>query len=227
MIRAAIYARVSTADQHTENQVQELRRYCEARGWAVVAECVDHGVSGAAQSRPALDTMLRDAKRRKFDAVVVWSLDRPGQEPEAPDHAAGRLSGSRHQLHFVARGSGLDDASRTPSGATTGHDLRVRAGTDRGTGACRHGAGEGVRNARTTARRGIRDRCRPDGRRTPVGSSGGSAVGRVEVPGREPPQGVQQGRVDARQNGPRFGPFQGCVPRVSTEYLVDALAVEC
>jgi DNA invertase Pin-like site-specific DNA recombinase len=79
VIRAAIYARVSTADQHASNQVQELRRYCEARGWAVVAEHVDNGVSGAAESRPALDTLRTGAKRRQFDAVVIWSLDRLGR----------------------------------------------------------------------------------------------------------------------------------------------------
>jgi DNA invertase Pin-like site-specific DNA recombinase len=79
VIRAAMYARVSTVEQHSENQIQELRRYCDARGWAVVAEHVDNGVSGAAQSRPALDALRLGAKRRQFDAVVVWSLDRLGR----------------------------------------------------------------------------------------------------------------------------------------------------
>lgn len=79
MIRVATYVRVSTADQHVENQAQELRRYVEARGWTVWREYSDSGVSGAAQSRPALDELLRDAKRRRFDAVIVWSLDRLGR----------------------------------------------------------------------------------------------------------------------------------------------------
>ena len=70
MIRAATYQRVSTADQHVENQSQELRRYVEARGWILSREYADSGVSGAAQSRPALDELLRDAKRRKFDAEM-------------------------------------------------------------------------------------------------------------------------------------------------------------
>lgn len=77
-MRAAIYARVSTFDQDPENQLQELRRYAAARNWAA-AEYVDHGVSGARDSRPALNELLRDAKRRKVDVVVCWRLDRMGR----------------------------------------------------------------------------------------------------------------------------------------------------
>lgn len=76
--RAALYARVSTFDQEPENQLQELRRYCEARGWTV-KEFVDRGVSGSKDSRPALDALVKDAKRRKFDVLVVWRLDRLGR----------------------------------------------------------------------------------------------------------------------------------------------------
>src|SRR5947208_10577674 len=77
-MRAAIYARVSTFDQEPENQLQELRRYVEARGWTAV-EYVDRGVSGAKDRRHALDQLLADAKRRKFDVVVCWRLDRLGR----------------------------------------------------------------------------------------------------------------------------------------------------
>jgi DNA invertase Pin-like site-specific DNA recombinase len=76
--RAALYARVSTADQTTENQLLELRRYAEARGWAP-AEYVDEAVSGSRERRPALDAVLLDAKRRRFDVLVVWRLDRLGR----------------------------------------------------------------------------------------------------------------------------------------------------
>ncbi len=65
----AIYARVSTNDQHVENQLQELRQYVGRRGWTAV-EYVDEGVSGAKERRPALDEMLRAAKRRKFDVLL-------------------------------------------------------------------------------------------------------------------------------------------------------------
>src|SRR5215467_5920311 len=74
-MRAAIYARVSTFDQEPENQLQELRRCTEARGWSA-SEFVDRGVSGAKDRRPALDQMIVDAKRRKFDIVVCWRLSR-------------------------------------------------------------------------------------------------------------------------------------------------------
>jgi DNA invertase Pin-like site-specific DNA recombinase len=77
-MNVAIYARVSTLDQEPENQLQELRRYTQARGWSAV-EYVDRGVSGAKDRRPALDQMLAAAKRRKFDVLVCWRLDRLGR----------------------------------------------------------------------------------------------------------------------------------------------------
>jgi DNA invertase Pin-like site-specific DNA recombinase len=77
-MRAAIYARVSTLDQEPENQLAELRRYIEARGWQAI-EYVDRGVSGAKDKRPALDRLVADARRRRFDVLVVWRLDRLGR----------------------------------------------------------------------------------------------------------------------------------------------------
>jgi DNA invertase Pin-like site-specific DNA recombinase len=74
----AIYARVSTLDQEPENQLQELRRYVEARGWSG-QEYVDRGVSGTKDRRPALDQLVADAKRRRFDILVCWRLDRLGR----------------------------------------------------------------------------------------------------------------------------------------------------
>ena len=76
--RAAIYARVSTLDQEPENQLAELRQYVTARGWTAV-EYVDRGVSGAKERRPALDRLIRDARRRRFDVLVCWRLDRLGR----------------------------------------------------------------------------------------------------------------------------------------------------
>jgi DNA invertase Pin-like site-specific DNA recombinase len=77
-VRAAIYARVSTLDQEPENQLQELRRYVQARGWTAV-EYVDWGVSGAKDRRAALDTLVKDARRRRFDVLICWRLDRLGR----------------------------------------------------------------------------------------------------------------------------------------------------
>ena len=78
-MKCAVYARLSTSDQTCETQLLELRRYVEARGWATREEYVDAGVSGARESRPALDRLVKDAKRRRFDVVVVWRLDRLGR----------------------------------------------------------------------------------------------------------------------------------------------------
>src|ERR1039458_7988185 len=76
MKRAALYMRVSTVDQHPENQLNELRDFAALRGFKVAEEYTDHGISGAKARRPALDRMLKDAHRRKFDVVVVWACDR-------------------------------------------------------------------------------------------------------------------------------------------------------
>lgn len=74
--RVGIYCRVSTKEQTTQNQLLDLRRYCEARGWRVVEECVDNGVSGSKGERPALSQVLELARKRKIDILVIWRLDR-------------------------------------------------------------------------------------------------------------------------------------------------------
>ena len=75
-MKTAIYARVSTTDQHCETQLRELRLYCKARGWKKPLEYVDAGVSGSKASRPALDKLMRDAADRQFECVLVWKMDR-------------------------------------------------------------------------------------------------------------------------------------------------------
>jgi len=78
-MRLALYARVSTADQDCTLQLRELRQYAAARGWPIAAEYVDTGWSGAKASRPELDRLMAAARKREFDAVVVWKLDRWGR----------------------------------------------------------------------------------------------------------------------------------------------------
>jgi predicted site-specific integrase-resolvase len=74
MKRAAIYARVSTHDgQDPEMQLKELREYCARRGWEIVREYVDKGISGAKEHRPSLDALLADCHKRAVDAVVCMS----------------------------------------------------------------------------------------------------------------------------------------------------------
>lgn len=74
--RVALYARVSTAEQHVEPQLHALRQYAAARGLEVAEEYVDHGQSGAKDRRPALDRLMTDARRRRFDLLAVVKLDR-------------------------------------------------------------------------------------------------------------------------------------------------------
>jgi DNA invertase Pin-like site-specific DNA recombinase len=79
--RAAIYVRVSTDKQTVENQVAALRQIAERRGWQIVEEYHDAGISGAKgrDKRLGLDQMLKDAHRRRFDVVMAWAIDRLGR----------------------------------------------------------------------------------------------------------------------------------------------------
>lgn len=77
--RAALYARVSTDEQDPGLQVADLRRLAEHRGWRVVDEYVDRGISGTKESRPGLDRLMADARAGKLDLVAVWKLDRLGR----------------------------------------------------------------------------------------------------------------------------------------------------
>src|ERR1700687_232524 len=80
-MRTALYARVSTSDkgQDPEMQLRELREHCQRRGWEIVGEYVDVGVSGSKDSRPELNKLVADAKRRKVGAILVLELDRFGR----------------------------------------------------------------------------------------------------------------------------------------------------
>jgi DNA invertase Pin-like site-specific DNA recombinase len=79
--RVALYLRVSTDGQTTENQRLELERVAQQRGWAIAAQFVDHGISGAKgrDKRPGLDALLKAATRGQFDIVAAWSVDRLGR----------------------------------------------------------------------------------------------------------------------------------------------------
>ena len=80
-MRVALYSRVSTAQQTTENQRLELERVAAARGWNIVQTFTDEGISGSKgrDERPGLDALLKAASRRQFDLIAVWSIDRLGR----------------------------------------------------------------------------------------------------------------------------------------------------
>ena len=71
-----MYVRVSTTDQSVEMQRSDLRTYCTHRGFTIYREYCDHGISGTKERRPELDALVADARKRKFDAVLVWRFDR-------------------------------------------------------------------------------------------------------------------------------------------------------
>jgi len=73
--RAVLYMRVSTVDQHPETQLHDLRGLAAQRGFEIVAEFTDT-ISGAKAKRPGLNQLLADARRGKFDVVLVWAFDR-------------------------------------------------------------------------------------------------------------------------------------------------------
>jgi DNA invertase Pin-like site-specific DNA recombinase len=79
--RVGIYLRVSTADQTVENQRQDLKRVAEQRGWQIVGEYVDHGISGSKgrDKRPEFNRLAKDAAQGKIDIVAAWSIDRVGR----------------------------------------------------------------------------------------------------------------------------------------------------
>jgi DNA invertase Pin-like site-specific DNA recombinase len=114
--RAAIYARVSTDGQTTDNQLHELRAVAERGGWTVAAEYVDNGVSGAKgrDQRPQFDALIKAGVRREFDVVMAWSVDRLGRSLQ---HLVGFLD----ELHAAGidlylHQQGID--TTTPAGKT-------------------------------------------------------------------------------------------------------------
>jgi DNA invertase Pin-like site-specific DNA recombinase len=112
--RVAIYARVSTSNGHQdpEMQLRELREYAERRGWTIAGEYTDHGVSGSKESRPELNRLMADAYRRRFDAILVWKIDRFGRSLKHLVNALADLV--VYGVAFVSLRDNLDLS--TPSG---------------------------------------------------------------------------------------------------------------
>ena len=114
MKNVALYARVSTTDQTTENQLIELREVARRNGWSVSREFIDHGVSGAkaAQDRPSMANLMKAVARREIDGVLVWDVSRLGRSLQDLVSILNEIRSKSIDLYIHKQG--LDTS--TPSG---------------------------------------------------------------------------------------------------------------
>jgi DNA invertase Pin-like site-specific DNA recombinase len=125
-MRTVLYVRISTSEQNSSLQQDELRAYCDRRSLTVVAEYEDT-MSGAKDSRPALQRLLADARARKFDAVAVWKIDRFGRSLR---HLVNTLADLEALgIAFISLRDSLDFT--TPSGKLQFHVLAAVAEFER------------------------------------------------------------------------------------------------
>ena len=106
MKRAALYVRVSSLDQHPETQLHDLRQFAAQRGFQIVQEYVDHGFCGARARRPELDRMMEDARRHKFDVLMVWACDRLARSTKHLLQTLDELSG--FGIQFLSQREAID-----------------------------------------------------------------------------------------------------------------------
>ncbi len=113
MKKVAIYARVSTDKQTCENQLIELRAVAERCGYTIVQEFVDSGISGAKgrADRPALDAMMKASNQRKFDMILVWSIDRLGRSLQNLVELLNDLQSMKVDLMFLQQGMDTSTSS--------------------------------------------------------------------------------------------------------------------
>ena len=127
-MKAAIYARVSTTDQTNAIQTRELKEYVERRGWTL-ADVYQDQMSGARASRPGLDRLMAEARRRRFDAVVVWKLNRFGRS--LVHCVSGIQELASLGIRFIATSQGLDTDEANPASKLLMHILAAVAQFER------------------------------------------------------------------------------------------------
>ena len=110
----AIYGRVSTPDQSVSLQVSELTAWATRMGWTIGDTYLDEGVSGKRDQRPGLDRLMEDARMRRFDAVLVWKLDRFGRSVSQLVNNIQMLDG--YGVRFITITEGIDTDKNNPLG---------------------------------------------------------------------------------------------------------------
>jgi putative DNA-invertase from lambdoid prophage Rac len=111
-MRAAIYARVSTNDQNCDMQLTELREYLRRNEWENAGEYVERASGKAGAKRPQQQKLLRDARLKAFDAVVVWKIDRFGRS--VGDFVQNLMTLDRAGVRFIAPSQGIDTDHKNP-----------------------------------------------------------------------------------------------------------------
>jgi DNA invertase Pin-like site-specific DNA recombinase len=145
--RVGVYCRVSTDGQSVDLQVNDLREYAAKREWQLIEEYLDVGVSGAKESRPALNRMMLDARQRKFDILLVWKIDRFGRSLKHLVNSLAELENLG--IAFVSFRDSLDLSS--PAGRLMAQLLGAISEFERSLITERVRAG--IRNARNKGRR--------------------------------------------------------------------------
>ena len=146
--RVALYARVSTLNnQDPEMQLSELREYAERRGWHITEEYTDQGVSGCKESRPALNRLMADACRRRFDGILVWKIDRFGRSLKHLVNSLAELAALG--VAFISLRDNLDLS--TPSGRLMFQIIGAMAEFERAL--IQERVRAGLRNARAKGKR--------------------------------------------------------------------------
>jgi DNA invertase Pin-like site-specific DNA recombinase len=146
-MRIGIYARVSTKDQSCQLQIRDLRAYSSARGFDLVREYVDVGQSGAKDSRPELNKLMDDARKRQFDVIVVWRFDRFARSTK---HLLTALEEFRSLgIQFISYQENVDTS--TPLGQALFTIVSAVAQLERDL--IRERVSAGIRNARANGKR--------------------------------------------------------------------------
>lgn len=115
-MKVAIYARTSKLDQHPENQLIDLREYSKQQGWEITKEYIDQ-ISGAKESRPALNELMVDSRANLFDTVLIWKLDRLGRSLQ---HLIQIIQEWQNKdINFICKTQSID--TTTPSGKLIFH----------------------------------------------------------------------------------------------------------